>query len=130
MMKCISITEGKIVDGISLQDGKITLGDSYNTRKVSVTIPSGATVEEDKLVALPGSSTSVLVLFYSQHGYRGEWELRGDRSPEDWDCVIKGGEIPQDKLHELDILAEGHSSASPRGALGCGPEYLAIMRNG
>lgn len=129
-MKCVSIKEGRIIDGISLMDGKISIGNSYDSRHVSVTIPEGATVEGETLVALTGPSTSVLVLFYSQHGYRGQWTLRGNRSQEDWDRAIRGEEELPDQPHGLEILAEGYSSDSPQGALGCGPVYLAIMKHG
>jgi len=129
-MLCYRIIEGKVVRGIPVEEGRVRVGHATrHSSPVDVPLPDGAKVVEGVLEGIPGM-TSVLVLFHSQHGYRGTWSLHGARSKTDWDRKVRGQEVPPRTPHGLEIVAEGYASDSELGALGHGPEYLAVMKHG
>lgn len=158
MGNCFTIVGGALHQGIRLTNGVIRVGETGRGRKETlVPIPNSATVDGERLVAVPGPATIVLIKDHS--GFRGSWQLveyathrctLEDRLPEPDDT---GGRTCPDcgelfigwtppfhhpaaparpvNPHELGIvLGEGFCAQGDAGRMGGGPEYLIALTPG
>lgn len=74
MGNCFTIVGGALHQGIRLTNGVIRVGETGRGRKETlVPIPNSATVDGERLVAVPGPATVVLIKDHS--GFRGSWQL-------------------------------------------------------
>lgn len=123
-MKCYTIDNGSVSDGIYAVNGKIAVGERGRGRaQTLVPVPEGALTTNEyqrqwngetqiqvTITDVPGPAGGALVLVKDQSGYRGHWEM------------VDG--------QEISILAEGRAAQGAAGAMGGGPEFLMLMQAG
>lgn len=82
MRDCYTVSSIKIHKGITLQDGKVRLGETGRGREmVEIPPPTGSMIQNDELLQVPGEGGAILYI-PDLSGYRGSWEL-GLKNP-DW----------------------------------------------
>lgn len=72
MGSCFTIVGGALHQGIRLTNGVIRVGESGRGRKETL-VPTPNPVDGERLVAVPGPATVVLIKDHS--GFRGSWQL-------------------------------------------------------
>lgn len=72
MGSCFTIVGGALHQGIRLTNGVIRVGESGRGRKETL-VPTPNPVDGERLVAIPGPATVVLIKDHS--GFRGSWQL-------------------------------------------------------
>lgn len=120
MIRCYTIHDGTVREGIALKDGHILVGEAGRGRhQIRVPVRQGTVNERGVLVAIPKPSRSpdaaALVLIRDQSGYRGSWELLSDSL-----------EPCQPRSLGL-LIAEGRAAQGEAGRAGGGPEYLLAL---
>jgi hypothetical protein len=88
-MKAFEIKGCVALTGIPIREGKIEVGEAGRGRKLPlVPLPTGAVVQEDRLMEADGAHGACVVLIRDHAGYRGAWYIRDARTTQEWDQVI------------------------------------------